>query len=143
MIDHHLDPEPFADIQFSVTEASSTAEIIYEILKSLDPNSVKNSIILDCLYTGIVTDTGSFHHATSADLFRIMAEMKEAGLNDTLIQELVHNSLPDKYLKLLGHCLYNRMELIQEWNLGIIHLTRDDYRLLTLEEEIQKGSSII
>ncbi|MBK7231661.1 MAG: DHH family phosphoesterase [Saprospiraceae bacterium] len=139
MIDHHLDPEPFADIQFSVIESSSTAEIIYEILKSLSPNSVKNPIILDCLYTGIVTDTGSFHHATSENLFRIMAEMKEAGLNDTLIQELVHNSLPDKYLKLLGHCLYNRMELISEWNLGIIHLTREDYRLFDIRRGDTEG----
>ncbi|MBK9272013.1 MAG: DHH family phosphoesterase [Saprospiraceae bacterium] len=139
MIDHHLDPEPFASIQFSMTELSSTSEIVYHILKAFSSESVKRKTILDCLYTGILTDTGSFHHATSVELFQLMSEMKSYGLDDTLIQELVHNSLPDKYLKLLGHCLYNRMELIPEWKLGIIHLTREDYRLFDIRRGDTEG----
>jgi phosphoesterase RecJ-like protein len=128
MIDHHIDPEPFADLVFSYTTLSSTSEIIYNVIKALNPNKKMSSLIMDCIYTGMMTDTGSFHHATSPQVFQIMSEMKMLGLDDTRIQELVNNSLPDKYLKLLGHCLYNRMELIPEFHFGLIYLTKDDYR---------------
>jgi bifunctional oligoribonuclease and PAP phosphatase NrnA len=128
MIDHHIEPEPFADLVFSFPELSSTSEIIYDLIKALSPSKIISPLIIDCLYTGIMTDTGSFHHATSAKVFRILADLKEQGLDDTRIQELVNNSLQDKYLKLLGHCLYNRMELLPEIQLGIISLTKEDYR---------------
>jgi len=128
MIDHHLDPEPFADIQFSTTQVSSTAELVYRLIIGLQGHKSISTEIAECVYVGIMTDTGSFHHATSGDLYRIVADLKDGGLDDTRVQELVNNSLPDKYLRLLGHCLNNRMELIPEWNLGIIHLSREDYR---------------
>lgn len=137
LIDHHLDPEPFANLVFSNTSYSSTSEIVYHIIKQLEPSKPISRLIADCLYTGIMTDTGSFHHSTSAEVFRLMAELKEGGLDDTRIQELVNNSQPDKYLKLLGHCLHNRMELIPEWNLGIIYLNREDYRNF----DIQRGDT--
>ena len=49
-------------------------------------------------------------------------------LNDSRIQELVNNSQPEKYLRLLGHCLHNRMELYPEHHFGLIYLTKEDYR---------------
>lgn len=128
MIDHHIDPEPFADLSFSYDTLSSTAEIIYDIVKALSPQKKLSSEIVECIYTGLMTDTGSFHHATSPKVFQIMSDLKLQGLDDTRIQELVSNSLPDKYLKLLGHCLYNRMELIPESQFGLIYLTKEDYR---------------
>lgn len=137
LIDHHLDPEPFADLVFSFEKLSSTSEIIYDLICLLQTSKRIDPLILDCLYTGLMTDTGSFHHATSPKVFQMMSEMKEQGLDDTLIQELVNNSQPDKYLKLLGHCLHNRMELIPEHHLGIISLTKDDYRNF----DIQRGDT--
>ncbi|MBK6546188.1 MAG: DHH family phosphoesterase [Saprospiraceae bacterium] len=128
MIDHHIDPEPFADLVFSYDTLSSTSEIIYDLIREINPAKLKSKLILECLYTGLMTDTGSFHHATSPKVFQMMAEMKSNGLDDTRIQELVNNSQPDKYLRLLGHCLHNRMELIPEHQFGLIYLTKEDYR---------------
>ncbi|HEX5625512.1 MAG TPA: DHH family phosphoesterase [Saprospiraceae bacterium] len=128
MMDHHMDPEPFADLVFSEVDRSSTAEIVYVIIKALTGGKKMSALVMDCIYTGIMTDTGSFHHATSPRLFHIMEEMKTDGLQDTRIQELVNNSQPDKYLRLLGHCLHNRMELVPEHQLGLIYLSREDYR---------------
>jgi phosphoesterase RecJ-like protein len=128
MIDHHVDPEPFADLTFSFEALSSTSEIVYDLIKEITPDKKLSGIIMDCIYTGMMTDTGSFHHATSPKVFRIMSELKMQGLDDTRIQELVNNSLPDKYLKLLGHCLHNRMELYPEFQFGLIYLTKEDYR---------------
>ena len=128
MIDHHIDPEPFADLVFSYDTLSSTSEIIYDLIREINPAKLKSKLILECLYTGLMTDTGSFHHATSPKVFQMMAEMKSNGLDDTRIQELVNNSQPDKYLRLLAHCLHNRMELIPEHQFGLIYLTKEDYR---------------
>ena len=137
MIDHHMDPEPIADYIFSDTSYSSTSEMIYEFIENYG-TTVKNAkLINDCLYTGIMTDTGSFHHNTSSRVLRIVASMKDQGLDDTRIQELVLNSQPDKYLKLLGHCLHNRMELIPELKFGLISLTREDYKNF----DIQRGDT--
>lgn len=137
MIDHHIDPEPIADFIYSDTSASSSSELVFEFIYLIS-NQVKNArLIHDCLYVGIMTDTGSFHHSTSSKVFRIVADMKAQGLDDTRIQELVLNSHQDKYLRLLGHCLHNRMEIIPELQCGIIALTRDDYKSF----EIQRGDT--
>ncbi len=137
LIDHHLDPEPFADMAFSDISVSSTSELVYDIVKKINHNKVPSPLIMQCLYAGIMTDTGSFHHSTSAKLFNIMAEMKTYGLDDTRIQELVNNNQPDKYLRLLGHCLHNRMELYPDWKFGLIYLTKDDYR----DFDIRRGDT--
>ncbi|MBK8955446.1 MAG: bifunctional oligoribonuclease/PAP phosphatase NrnA [Saprospiraceae bacterium] len=139
MIDHHIDPEPFADLQFSDEHSSSTSEMVYEIIRHISEEKSSKNLILDCLYTGIMTDTGSFHHATSSKVFKILAEFKEMGLNDTRIQELVNNSQPDKYLKLLGHCLHNRMELYPEQQFGLIWLSKDDYRNFDIKRGDTEG----
>ncbi len=128
MIDHHLDPEPFAEIAFSDTSMSSTCELIYKIILELNHSNSLSKDIMECLYTGIMTDTGSFHHNTSESVFNICAEFKRQGLDDTRLQELILNSQPDKYLQLLGHCLHNRMEIFPEQSFGMIYLTKEDYR---------------
>ena len=137
MIDHHLDPESFADLVFSDTGYSSTSEIIYHVITGLSGSDALNKDIMEALYTGIMTDTGSFHHSTSGRVFSICADFKQRGLDDTRIQELVLNSLPDKYLQLLGHCLYNRMELYPEKSFGLMYLTKEDYR----KYDIRRGDT--
>ncbi|MEO6691843.1 MAG: DHH family phosphoesterase [Saprospiraceae bacterium] len=137
MIDHHLDPEPFADLVFSDTSASSTCEVVYQIILALSQSNSLSKEMIEALYTGIMTDTGSFHHSTSETLFNICAEFKRQGLNDTLIQELVLNSQAEKYLYLLGHCLHNRMELYPEQNFGLIYLTKEDYK----KYDIRRGDT--
>lgn len=128
MVDHHLDPEPFADFVFSDPGYSSTSEMVYHLITGMGGSEVLTSEVMEVLYTGIMTDTGSFHHGTSERVFNICAEFKRRGLDDSRIQELVLNSQPDKYLQLLGHCLYNRMELYPEKSFGLMYLTKEDYR---------------
>ncbi|MCC6815920.1 MAG: bifunctional oligoribonuclease/PAP phosphatase NrnA [Saprospiraceae bacterium] len=137
MIDHHLDPEPFADLYFSVTSASSTCEIVYDMITEMSGIKALTKPIIEALYTGIMTDTGSFHHGTSEKVFNICSLFKNLGLKDTRIQELVLNSQPDKYLHLLGHCLFNRMEIYPQQNFGLIYLTKEDYK----KYDIRRGDT--
>ncbi len=127
LIDHHLYPEPFGDYVMSDTTASSTAEMVFDFIVLMGHRPDISRATADCVYTGIVTDTGSFKFSTSPKLFRIVAELLELGVDDYKLQDLIFNSLDEKQLRLLGHCLYNRMEILPEYRTGIITLTKEDY----------------
>ncbi len=137
MIDHHLFPEPFAKFVLSDTTVSSTCELVFEFIGLLGKKNELDKTIGECLYTGIVTDTGSFKYSTSARLFRIVAELLEVGVDDYLLQDLIFNSLSEKNLRLLGHCLNNRLEVLDEFKTGIITLTKEDYQTF----DIQRGDT--
>lgn len=137
MVDHHLYPEPFADFILSDTAASSTCELVFDLIMGLGWKEHMDHIIGECLFTGILTDTGSFKYGTSAKLFRIVAELIEFGVDDYRLQDLIFNSMSEKHLRLLGHCLHNRMEILEEYQTGIITLTKEDYANF----DIQRGDT--
>lgn len=137
MIDHHLYPEHFADFVLSDTTASSTCELIFDFIDLMGHKSSIDLIIAESIFTGILTDTGSFKYSISPKLFRIVGELLERGVNNQRLQDLVFNCLNEKHLLLLGHCLKNRMEILEEYKTGIITLTKDDYANF----EIQRGDT--
>lgn len=128
LIDHHIDPEPFADHILSKTDASSTAELVYDFLVDLSLDKYIDVQIAEALYTGILMDTGSFRYATNPHLFEVAAALKRLGMDDYMLQIRLFNSMTEKQLKLLGHCLANRMELMSEYQTGIIYLNKEDYK---------------
>jgi phosphoesterase RecJ-like protein len=128
LIDHHLFPEQFADFVLSETEASSTCELIYKFIDQLEESNLVDKKISESLFIGLITDTGSFRYSTRAYTYEVAAMLKNKGADDYFIQDKIFNSQQEKHLRLLGHCLANRMELIPEYGAGIIHLTRDDYK---------------
>lgn len=137
MIDHHIDPEPMADIMMSDTNASSTVELVYKFIEQAGWMDRFNMDMAECIYTGLITDTGSFRHATNPDVYRIASDLKKRGLDDFSIQERVFDNMSEKQLRLLGHCLVNRMEVIPEHKTGIIALNKQDY----LNFNIQRGDT--
>ncbi len=137
MIDHHLYPENCADYLISDTMVSSTCELIYEFIERLGDKGKIDPIIAESIFTGILTDTGSFKYSTSPKLFRIVAELIELGVDDHKLQDYIFNSLKEKHLRLLGHCLNRRMEILEEYHTGIIALTKEDYTRF----DIQRGDT--
>ena len=137
LIDHHMDPEPFADIVFSDPSASSTAELVYLVAEALGDEKRIDLDAAELLFAAILTDTGSFKYSTSARLFRISSALKEKGVDDYLLNIRLFNNMSEKQLNLLGHCLVNRMEVLDEDTTGIIHLTKEDYK----EYQIQRGDT--
>ncbi|MEL6389908.1 MAG: bifunctional oligoribonuclease/PAP phosphatase NrnA [Bacteroidota bacterium] len=128
VVDHHLDPEPFADWYFSDTAASSTCELVFRLIERI---SGVQDITLDmatCLFTGILTDTGSFKYATNPEVYRIASELKGIGVDDYSINDYIFNSWTHRQMQILGHSLRDRMEIIPELSCGIIALTQEDYR---------------
>ena len=137
LIDHHLDPADFADYTLSDTGASSTCELIYLFLESIGLVDMIDEEVAKSLYTGILTDTGSFKYSTSPRLFEVCAKLLEKGVDDVKVQQLIHDNMREKQLRLLGHCLANRMEIIPEYSTAIIYLTKRDYERF----DIQRGDT--
>ena len=137
LIDHHLDPEPFVDYTFSEIEASSTSELIYKFVDDLGHTAKLDREIGEALFVGIITDTGSFKYNTRAETYAISAKLKALGVDDYDIQDKIFNNQKEKQLRLLGHCLANRMEIIPEYRAGIIALTKKDF----IEFDIQRGDT--
>lgn len=138
LIDHHLNPEAFADFTLSQTNASSTCELIYVFIEMLDWLEHLDKKIGTCLFTGILTDTGSFKYSTSPRLYRIAAHLKELGVDDYSLQFELFNSQTEKQLRLLSYCLSpDVMEIFHEYNTGIIVLTKRDYEHF----DIQRGDT--
>jgi phosphoesterase RecJ-like protein len=137
MIDHHLNPEDFSEYTLSDPSASSTCELVFDFIKMMDKDAVIDQTVAEAIYTGILTDTGSFKYSVSPKLFNICAQLIESGVNADKLQGLIFNSLPKKNLELLGYCLNQRMEIIPELKTGIISLTKKDYENF----DIQRGDT--
>ena len=105
VLDHHLEPHPFGDHYLIDDEATSTGEIIYKLLKSLDRHSITKSIA-QALYTAIMTDTGSFRYPrTDPEAHHIVAHLLECGVDPTDIFSNVYENWTSGRMRLLGEVL--------------------------------------
>ncbi|SFT14754.1 DHH family phosphoesterase [Sphingobacterium wenxiniae] len=128
MIDHHLDPEDFADLSYWDSQAAATAQLIYTFIADVnnEPEAITPEIAT-CLYAGIMTDTGSFRFkSTTAAVHQIIAHLIEAGAKNWEIHQHVYNSSTENRLKFLGYCLLNCLEVIPEYNTALFAITKDD-----------------
>ena len=137
LIDHHLDPEPVADLTISDTSASSTCELVYRTIVDLGMRERITPAVAEALMTGILTDTGGFSYATSSRLFGVVSDLYDVGVDNEHLQTAIFNSMTEKQLRLLGHCLANRMEVLPEHNAGLITLSKRDYEHF----DIQRGDT--
>ncbi|MDG2475849.1 MAG: bifunctional oligoribonuclease/PAP phosphatase NrnA [Flavobacteriaceae bacterium] len=107
MIDHHENPDDYANIMISNSNMSSTCEMVYDFIYELDNKKINNKIAT-CLYTGIVADTGSFRFpSTTSKTLKVGSELINHGVNVTEIFEKLHNNFQFKRLKLLGSTISN------------------------------------
>ena len=107
MIDHHENPDNYTDITISNSKMSSTCEMVYDFICSIDKSKIDNKIAT-CIYTGIVADTGSFRFpSTTSKTLKIGSELINHGVNVTEIFEKLHNNFQFKRLKLLGSAINN------------------------------------
>jgi len=80
-----------------------------------------------CLYTGVMTDTGSFRFpAASANVHRMVAFLKETGMNHTIIHENIYDSFLENRLRFTGHVLLNRLEVLYEYNTALMFIPKAD-----------------
>ncbi len=124
MIDHHLQPDIRIPYRFSVPSRASTAELVYVFLQKTGLIEYMDKETAECLYTGIMTDTGSFKFGqTSSDTHRISADLLEQGIDSALIHSLVYDSFTTEKIKLLSEAL-RRLKFMEECKTTYIALDR-------------------
>lgn len=127
LIDHHIDPDiDVYDHVFSTVDTSSTSELVFDFITGIDPSKL-NVEIAECLYTGIMTDTGSFSYACNFEkTFRIVAELYKLGLDGVKINRLVYNTYAESRIRLLGYALSEKLVVLKEYATAYISLTKEE-----------------
>ncbi len=130
MIDHHLEPEGFDDYRHWTINACATAQLVYDfIVNIMGECELINKDVATCLYTGIMTDSGSFRFpTTTAEVHHIVADLINLGAENSRIHQLVYDNFSESRLRFLGHCLLNKMEIFTEYNAALITVTKEELK---------------
>src|SRR5690554_4331774 len=124
MIDHHQQPADYAVATYSDVSMSSTAEMVFHFMEAIGKAEMLSKEIATNLYTGIMTDTGSFRFpSTTPTTHRIVAKLIEAGAESATIHQNVFDTNSAARLKLLGVAL-NNLNILPEYNTAYIKIGR-------------------
>lgn len=136
LIDHHQQPDQF-DFVYSDVTIPATSQMVYHFIQQLNEEEKVNKDIAECLYTGIMTDTGGFRfRSTSATTHRIVADLIEKGAEPSMITSNTWDTNTVSRLHLLSLIL-GRIEVVKEGKVAILWLKRDELK----EFGFQKGDT--
>jgi phosphoesterase RecJ-like protein len=128
LIDHHQEPD-VDSFQYGISDTSkcSTCEMVYDFIVDSGHTDKINLEIGECIYAGVVADTGSFRFAsTHAGVHRLVADLKSRGLNHGKVHEQLFDNFLEERLRFIGHVLLNRMEIYYEYNTALIAIPKND-----------------
>jgi bifunctional oligoribonuclease and PAP phosphatase NrnA len=128
MIDHHLEPEHFAKWMIWDTKAAATAQLVYALIKKLEPEKPVNELFdvsqAECLYAGIMTDTGSFRHPNvTPDVHLAVADLMLTGFDASRVHRLIYDNAPLSRLQFLGYVLSQKLVVLPEFRTAYMVLT--------------------
>jgi bifunctional oligoribonuclease and PAP phosphatase NrnA len=141
LIDHHQQPQVEAfDFGVSDTTKSSTCEMVYDFIMASGYADKISREVATCLYTGTMTDTGSFRFpSTSANVHRMVAHFKDLGLEHAAIHSNIFDSSLENKLRFTGHALLNRLEVFYEYNTALMYITKYDLRKFDIKTGDTEG----
>jgi bifunctional oligoribonuclease and PAP phosphatase NrnA len=129
LIDHHLEPEKFADFEQWDGTAASTAELVFQLIVELGDKELIGADMADCLYAGIMTDTGGFRHSnTNQKVFKIASELVERGANPYKVSKLIYDTNTIERLRLTGYVLNEKLQVLPEYRTALIVLSADELK---------------
>jgi phosphoesterase RecJ-like protein len=128
LIDHHQQPDtPSFAYGISDVKMSSTCEMVYDFIVQSGHSNLINLDIATCLYTGLMTDTGSFRFpSTTASVHKIVAHLKELGLQHAKIHENIYDNSTEGRLKFMGNAFLNRMTVLPEYKTAVMAIPKSD-----------------
>ena len=126
MIDHHQQPSDYAVVTYSDTESCATCQMVYDLLDMLGETDKIDAQMATCIYTGIMTDTGSFRfRSTSAHTHHVIAHLIELGADNTYIHQQIYDvNSPDR-MQLLGVALSN-LRALPDYKTAYITLSQEE-----------------
>jgi len=127
MIDHHLEPEQFASFEHWDAKSASTAGLIFELIEALNEKYLIDADIANCLYAGLMTDTGGFrHNNTRHQEFMMASELVAAGANPHEVAKNVYETNSLERLRLTGFVLSEKLVVLPRYHTAYMTLTADE-----------------
>lgn len=128
-IDHHQDPEDFANYRLWSTKAAATCELVYEMIVDLGDKNLIDKSIAECLYAGIMTDTGGFRHPnTTKNVHLVVAELIELGANNSQIANWIYDSNSVNRLKFIGFAISRRLVVNEDLHTAYFAISKKDLK---------------
>ena len=129
LIDHHLEPEDFADFVQWDSAAASTAELVYQLIQEMGDEHRVDAAIANCLYAGLMTDTGGFRHSnTTKKVFETAAALVDRGADPAQVSKLIYDTNTLERMRLMGFVLYERLQVLPEYRTAYIALRMEDLK---------------
>ena len=129
LVDHHLCPGDFARIIISHPDISSTAELVFRLICQLGNFSDISKEGAECIYTGMMTDTGGFiYNSNNREIYLIIGELLSKGIDKDEIYRNVYNNTSEGRLRLQGYVLYEKMQLYPQFKSALISLSREEQK---------------
>ncbi len=126
MIDHHQQPDDYAKVTYSDVKMSSTCEMVYNFIDALNGLDYITKEIATCLYTGIMTDTGSFkYYSTTSKTHRVVANLIDKGAKNMTIHQQVFDTNSTSRLHLLGVAL-NNLKILKDYNTAYFTISQEE-----------------
>ncbi len=127
LIDHHINPNTcFTHIYHSIA-ASSTSELLFKLIDEMGKKDMINKQIAECLYVGIMTDTGSFSYSSNNPYtYEVVKHIVSFGVDTALIQQMVYNTFTDDKIKLLGYSIFEKLKIFKSYKSAYISLSADE-----------------
>jgi len=129
LVDHHLNPGDFASVVISYPGIASTSEMVFRLICRLGDFSKINLACAECIYTGMMTDTGAFtFNSNDPEIYVIIAELLKLGIDKDDIYRKVYNTYSEHRFRLMGYCLNKKMKLYPDFGAALITLTEQEMR---------------
>ncbi len=124
LIDHHPDPQSFADFIISETEVSSASELVYHLVKLAGETDKIDTAVAGCLLAGIMTDTGCFIHGQmTRATYEALSTLVDRGAKKDEIYSFLYDNYSFDRMQLQGYVLLKKMVHVQEFRTAYIWLT--------------------
>lgn len=148
LMDHHLYPSDEFDLKISTPMTSSTSELVYDFIEASGDLHLMDKNIADCIYAGIITDTGSLSYSCNCvKTYIIIAELIRLGVDGEHIHRLIYDTYSENRLRLLGYSISNQLVVLPDLNTAYIVLSAEDlnkfhYQIGDTEDVVNYALSI-
>lgn len=140
LVDHHLNPEIKPDFNFWNDKSAATAELIYDLIVDFSGKEVIDKGIAECLYAGVMTDTGSFKHpSTTSKVHRMVAELIDLGADVNKVSRLIYDTNSLHRLKFLGHALAEKLKVDEAARVAYFIIGEEDFKDFRLKQGDTEG----
>ncbi|MGM9800203.1 MAG: bifunctional oligoribonuclease/PAP phosphatase NrnA [Muribaculaceae bacterium] len=140
MIDHHKNPSDFTVLTISHPEISSTCMLLYRVLFQLGLSNMIDKTVAECIYTGMMTDTGNFsYNSQDPDLYIVISDLLRRGINKDELYRLAFNVKKESQLRLNGYAIDQKLTVYPEHHAASIVLTMEELAKYSYENGDTEG----